>query len=239
MEHLQRKILIELQTLGDPKRAEIHQRYHKSKRIHWGVSVPQCEKIANAYAKGLSEKELVTLAEHLWMSGLFDPMICASKILSISIVKPSQSLWKLIHKFLQDVDGWALEDSLCHVAWKCVLDQQKRLDDVQKWTQHKNFWYRRAALVYTLPFAKPGQDPERMLKWAASYTTDPEWFIQKAIGWWLRVLGQHNPKRVVKFLDIHWDQLKGVARKEATRKLPEKWKFNINKGAKNDDTFTS
>ena len=31
-----------------------------------------------------------------------------------------------------------------------------------------------------------------MLGWASLYAPDPEWFIQKAIGWWLRVLALHN-----------------------------------------------
>lgn len=64
-----------------------------------------------------------------------------------------------------------------------------------------------------------GQDPERMLTWASKYASDPEWFIQKAIGWWLRVLGEHNPERVLKFVQEHEGQLKGVAKREATRKL--------------------
>lgn len=85
----------------------------------------------------------------------------------------------------------------------------------------------RAALVYTLPFAKSGQDPERMLGWASLYATDSEWFIQKAIGWWLRILGEHNPNRVAIFLNIHWEKLKGVARKEATRKLSTEWQQKI------------
>ena len=51
--------------------------------------------------------------------------------------------------------------------------------------------------------------------------------IQKAIGWWLRVLGKHNPERVSLFLDVHWQQLKGVARKEATRKLSPEWQERI------------
>lgn len=86
---------------------------------------------------------------------------------------------------------------------------------------------RRAALVYTLPFAKPGHNPERMLRWASHYASDPEWFIQKAIGWWLRVLGEHNPDKVVVFLNTHWEKLKGVARKEATRKLSIEWQEKI------------
>lgn len=121
-------------------------------------------------------------------------------------------------------DGWALEDLLAHAAWKCILADEKKLDTLEQWTQHPNFWMRRAALVYTLPFAKPGRDPERMLRWASSYVSDPEWFIQKAIGWWLRVLGEHNPERVILFLSSHWENLKGVARKEATRKLSAEWK---------------
>ena len=117
------------------------------------------------------------------------------------------------------MDGWALEDSLCHVAWKCVLADKGLFEKIEEWTKDSNFWMRRAALVYTLPFAKPGRDPERSLSWASGYASDPEWFLQKAIGWWLRVLGEHNPERVILFLDAHWPQLKGVARKESTRKL--------------------
>ncbi len=69
------------------------------------------------------------------------------------------------------------------------------------------------------PFAKPGKDPEQVLGWASLYSTESEWFIQKAIGWWLRVLGEHNPDRVILFLKTHWPHLKHVDKKEATRKL--------------------
>lgn len=219
-QHL-KDLLREIKTLADPKRAAADQRYHKSAREHWGVSVPQCDKLAKTFSKDLNENELISMAEALWMTDLFDPMICASKILSFSSIKPSSQLWKVIKDFMIKVDGWALEDSLCHVAWKCILADIKLLDDLEDWNKHPNFWMRRATLVYTLPFAKPTKDPERMLGWASSYATDSEWFIQKAIGWWLRVLGEHNPDRVLAFLKTHWPQLKGIAKKEATRKLSD------------------
>ncbi len=213
------ELLKSIQACGDPVRAIEHQRYHKSSRIHWGVTAPQCDQLVKSFAGDLEEKELLGLAETLWITDFFDPMICAAKILTMRRVKPSASLWKLINKFLKNVDGWALEDTLAHAAWKCVLANDQYLDEMESWTYHSNFWMRRAALVYTLPFAKPGQNPERMLKWAASYASDSEWFIQKAIGWWLRVLGAHNPHRVMLFLEDHWTQLKSVAKREATRKL--------------------
>lgn len=211
--------LQELKSLADPEKAIADQRYHKSSREHWGVSVPQCEKLAKAFAKGLKQDELLAMAEVLWMSDLFDSMTCASKMLISPQVKPSPQLWEMIKRFLRSVDGWALEDGLAHAAWKCILADKTLLNDLEEWTRHPNFWMRRAALVYTLPFAKQGMDPERMLGWSSSYASDSEWFIQKAIGWWLRVLGEHNPERVIIFLKMHWGQLKSVARKEATRKL--------------------
>jgi 3-methyladenine DNA glycosylase AlkD len=213
------ELLKDIKNLSDPQRAASDKRYHKSNREHWGVPVPQCAKLAKSFSKGLEQEELLEMAEALWMTDLFDPMMCASKILSLPCIKPSLTVWNMVKAFLQKVDGWALEDSLVHIAWKCILADQKLLDDLEKWTVHPDFWMRRAALVYTLPFAKPGRDPERMLGWASSYAKDPEWFIQKSIGWWLRVLGEHNPQRVISFLELHWPDLKAVAKREATRKL--------------------
>lgn len=216
-----------LQTLGDTNRASADQQYHKSSRIHWGVSVPACDKLTKTLCKQMSEQELIALAKDLWDTNLFDPMVCAAKILSFPRLQPSNELWKTIRNFLQQVDGWALEDHLAHVAWKCILADKSLLDELEEWTKHSNFWMRRAALVYTLPFAKPGQNPERMLGWASTYVPDSEWFIQKSIGWWLRVLGEHNPERVVIFLNAHWEKLRGFSRKEATRKLSAEWQKKI------------
>lgn len=216
-------ILEEFKTLGRKERAIQDQAYHKSKREHWGITVPDCKKFATNLSKELSNSEMIALAKALWETNLFDPMIVATKILSIPKLKPSKELWTTLIGFMPQIDGWALEDQLAHTAWKCILQDETLLEELEKWTKHDNFWIRRAALIYTLPYAKPGRNPERMLTWASSYASDTEWFIQKAIGWWLRDLSEHNPERVHHFLLSHWDQLKGVARKEATRKFNKEW----------------
>jgi len=214
-----KKFLSELEAKGAPEKALADQKYHKSTRVHFGVPVPESRKLISEWIKKLSEEELFKMAEALWKTDLYDPMICATIILSHRKIKPSLRLWKTIVRFLKDVDGWALEDQLAHAAWKCILSDEKLLDEVETWTVHPNFWMRRAALVYTLPYAKPGKDPERSLEWASKYVADPEWFIQKAIGWWLRDLSEHNPKRVLAFLRKYDSKLKYVAKKDATRKM--------------------
>ena len=101
-----------------------------------------------------------------------------------------------------------------------------RLDEVEGWTTHDNFWVRRAALVFTLPWAKQNfpkphevDARERILGWAASYVEDREWFIQKAIAWWLRDLSKRDPDRVSAFLNQYGEAMKAFARKEAAKYL--------------------
>lgn len=209
----------ELKTLGTPERMIWDKAYHKSIREHFGVAAPLIEKMAKKIAVSYPENELFFLSQKLWETDLFDPMILSIRILNQKQIKAGNTLWCTIVQYLDRIDGWCLEDTLAHAAWKCLLNDHTLLNEVEGWTSAPDFWKRRAALVYTLPFAKRGQNPERMLTWAASYASDPEWFIQKAIGWWLRVLGEHNSVRVLQFLDEHGDLLKGVAKREATRKL--------------------
>lgn len=212
----------DLKALGSAARAESEKRYHKSQRVHWGVSAPLTDKLIREYTSRLGENELLQMAKELWETDVFDLMTSAERILAHKKIQPSKNLWVLIKKWMRQVDGWGLEDNLARVVWKCIATDEAILNDLEKWTDHKNFWYRRAVLVFTLPYAKPGKSPERMLGWAEKYVDDREWFIQKAIGWWLRDLGQHNPERVVKFLQPHWHRLMYVAKKESTRKLDKK-----------------
>ncbi|MDP1577401.1 MAG: DNA alkylation repair protein, partial [Cypionkella sp.] len=87
-------------------------------------------------------------------------------------------------------------------------------------------WTRRAALVSTLPFTKQNFPKEfeleirdRVLGWASVYIDDKDWFIQKAVAWWLRDLSKHDPVRTAAFLDQHGERMKSFARKEAAQYL--------------------
>ena len=208
-----------VRAFTDPARAERDRQYHKSARPHWGINMPQLDSVVKRHARQHTAAGLLQLAQALWDSSTFDLMIAAGRLLGRREMPASPRLWRTIDAWLDDVDGWALEDVLAPAAWKCLLHDPAILDDMACWTTRPGVWRRRATLVYTLPYAKPGRDPERVLTWAAGYAADPEWFIQKAIGWWLRELSKHDGPRVVRFLQAHWQQLQGVARKEASRRL--------------------
>ena len=111
-------------------------------------------------------------------------------------------------------------------AKRRLVAQPSRLEVVEGWTRDPSMWVRRAALVAALPWAKlthpdaaERASRERVLGWAESYVPDRDWFIQKAVAWWLRTLGAHDPERVRRFLDGPGQGLKSFARKDAARRL--------------------
>jgi hypothetical protein len=98
---------------------------------------------------------------------------------------------------------------------KRLLADPARLDEVEGWTTSDHMWTRRAALVFTLGFAKsrhPGAVEQaardRVLGWCAAYADDPDWFIQKAVAWWVRDLSKKDPERAQAFLETHGARLK-------------------------------
>jgi 3-methyladenine DNA glycosylase AlkD len=213
------RLLQALRALGGAERAEREKRYQKSRWDHWGVSLPNMDVAIRETLGDLSQEEALDLSRRLWREPVWDLKIVAGRILARKSIAPDAKVWGFVTERLADLDGWAVADNLATVASRCLIEDPGRLDAVETWIENPHVWTRRAALVFTLPWAKEKRDPERMLGWAARLADDREWFIQKAIGWWLRELSKREPKRVRRFLTEHGTKLTGVAKREATRYL--------------------
>jgi 3-methyladenine DNA glycosylase AlkD len=211
-----------LRAFGDPERAGWDKAYHKSRWEHWGVSIPQIVVAVRRAAGALGQDESLELSRRLWRAPVWDLKIASLRLLANKALPPDQRMWALVTQRMGDLDGWAVADNLANVAWRCLIADPNRLDDVEGWVESPHLWTRRAALVFTLPWTKAGRDPERSLAWAVRLKADREWFVQKAIGWWLRELSKRDPERVRRFLADHGAALGGVARREAIKYLGER-----------------
>lgn len=200
-------------------------RYHKVDRPYLGVANPVLDDLAKDWRRSLELDDRLSLAAGLWDSNIHEARICAAKILTQARIKPQdESTWALIQSWVPAFDAWAIADHACMAGHRRMKADPTRLDHVEPWTLSDHMWTRRAALVITLPWTKnrnPKPDEldgrERILGWAAGYVEDHDWFIQKAIGWWLRDLSRRDPDRVVAFIDTYGEAMKPFARKEALR----------------------
>jgi len=218
--------LDQIRQLADPERAKGMAAYHKVARQYLGVANPVINDLAKEWRRELDVPARVELAASLWNTDIFEARLAATKLFIQARIRPDDGVWALIQSWLGDFDSWALADHACMAAQKRLVADPTRLDQVEVWTTSDHMWTRRAALVATLPWTKqnhPKPDElaarDRILGWAAGYVPDRDWFIQKAIAWWLRDLSKHDPDRVRDFLARHGDAMKPFARKEAARLL--------------------
>ncbi|WP_149142579.1 DNA alkylation repair protein [Gemmobacter caeruleus] len=219
--------LAALEALAQPEKAAEMAAYHKAPRRYLGVTVPEIDALAKSWREGGDPDQRAALAQALWQSDIHEARVAAAKLLTQARLRPDEAVWQTIAGWVPDFDAWAIADHACKAGEKRLMADLSRLDTVEAWTRADSFWTRRAALVITLPLAKlnfPKPDEtaarERVLGWAATYVTDPEWFIQKAVGWWLRDLSKHDAPRVRAFLADHGAAMKPFARREAALHLP-------------------
>jgi len=202
-----------LEALANPEKAAEMAAYHKSTRR------------SDAWRADCTLDERLALAAALWAADIHETRVAAAKLLTQARIRPDdEGAWQLLQSWVPDFDGWSLADHAMIAAQKRLVWQPDRIEAVEGWTNSPHMWTRRAAMVITLPYAKQNHPKpvenairERVLGWAERYATDPDWFIQKSVAWWLRDLSKHDKPRVERWLARHGDSLKPFARKEASR----------------------
>ena len=216
-----------LTALADHERAAGMREYHKVDREYLGLTNPQINDLTKQWREELDIEDRITIADGLWRTNVYEARVAAAKMLTQARMREGdEAAWQLIATWYRDFDSWAIADHACAAGAKRLVADPARIERVEGWTRSEHMWTRRAALVITLPWTKMNNPKpadleirERVLSWAATYASDPQWFIQKAIATWLRDLGKHDPERVRTFIAAHGDEMKAFARKEAVRLL--------------------
>jgi 3-methyladenine DNA glycosylase AlkD len=203
--------------------------YHKVERPYLGIPVPQIEELTDRWRAELSLDDRLALSTDLWRTNIHEARVAAAKLLTQARIRPDDSAaWELIVSWVPDFDAWAIADHASIAGQKRLVADPARLDIVETWVASPHMWTRRAALVMTLPWTKQNFPKERdlairarVLGWCATLAPDRDWFIQKAVAWWVRDLSKHDAEAAKGFLAAHGETLKPFARKEAARHLSD------------------
>ena len=117
-----------------------------------------------------------------------------------------------------DVDVFA-----CMIAGQAFRDGRLPEDEILRWTRSRDRWWRRAALVSTVPLNVKAQggkgDPKRTLRICRELLSDSDDMVVKALSWALRALAERDPGAVRRFVEAHQNQLALRALREVRNKL--------------------
>jgi 3-methyladenine DNA glycosylase AlkD len=131
---------------------------------------------------------------------------------------------KSLERLGQGIDHWAAVDTfagyLSGPAW-CNGQVSDKL--IHRWAHAKDRWWRRAALVSTVPLNLKSRggcgDAVRTLGVCRLLVDDRDDLVVKAMSWALRALAVRDAKSVKAFLTEHGDALAARVRREVRNKL--------------------
>jgi 3-methyladenine DNA glycosylase AlkD len=122
------------------------------------------------------------------------------------------------------MDSWADVDVFaCILAGPLWRVGQLSDAEVRRWARSQDRWWRRAAIVSTVPLnirSRGGKgDPVRTLAMCRLLLDDRDPMVVKALSWALRELAKREPAVVRKFLAEHGTSVPALVRREVQTKL--------------------
>jgi len=141
------------------------------------------------------------------------------------------------------LNSWSSVDMFaCFLSGPVWREKQVSDKVIHSWAHSKNRWWRRAALVSTVPLnskARGGSgDTGRTLEVCRLLVTDRDDMVVKAMSWALRELSKRDPKAVESFLDEQRDKLSARVLREVRNKLSTGLKNPKRNFARSDDAKT-
>lgn len=126
--------------------------------------------------------------------------------------------------FGRDLDSWESVDTFgCYLSGPSWREGQVPDRLIHAWAQSDGRWWRRAALVSTVPLnlkARGGTgDTPRTLAVCALLVDDRDDMVVKAMSWALRELSRRDPDAVRAFMALHEDHLAARVKREVRHKL--------------------
>ncbi len=114
------------------------------------------------------------------------------------------------------VDLWATD-----VVGPLVARHPSLAAEMDDWIGDDDFWVARSALLHQLRY-RSETDADRLFRFCLRRAADREFFIRKAIGWALREYSKVAPEAVAGFVREHEDELSGLSRREALKRIAER-----------------
>ena len=221
------QIISDLKIYSDTGRQETAKTMFPTSMEVLGVKGPDFKVLIKKWweqIKTFSPEELLQLAKELVKTRIIE----CNQAAYILLWKNKKALKMIglndIEELAQNIDNWVTVDTLSVMisgwAWR---ENQISDEDVLKWLQSENRWWRRTAVVSTVPLnlrSRGGTgNAYRTLMICEKVISDRHDMIVKALSWVLRELSKSDKPAVEAFMQKYESQLAGRVRKEVYTKL--------------------
>jgi len=179
------------------------------------------------FSKELAEADrdtVLEIATELVHSGRWDTRLVAYELVKHHSGAREGITAAEVERLGVGISDWGSVDCFgCYIsgpAWR-----EGRINDarIHKWARSKDLWWRRAALVSTVPLNVRAQggtgDADRTLAVCELLIDDREPMVVKAMSWALRALVVRDREAVERFVGRHEARLAALVKREVRNKL--------------------
>ncbi|HSH19498.1 MAG TPA: DNA alkylation repair protein [Draconibacterium sp.] len=221
------KIIAELESVADPVRKEASKTMFPTSLKYLGVRTPDLRKLLNQWwvtIKTWPPEKLIQFAKELVKTRIFECNQLAFEILWKNKNALRLIQLKDLEELGKNMDNWATTDTFSVLLSGWVWREGQITDaDIINWLKSDNRWWRRTAIVSTVPLnlrSRGGTgDAKRTLMICEKVVSDRDDMIVKALSWALRELSKSDKPAVEEFMENYDSQLAGRVKREVYTKL--------------------
>ena len=227
------QIINQLKQLRSDKKANTSRRYFTHEVAIFGVNATDIKQIIKDFHEkhtDIPPENLLCLTEYLLENAEFHEEKLVAFGLLNKVVKRNfdDTLMQRFEFWLENyADNWALVDDLClKTIYQFLLSRPHLIEQTQHWIYTSSPWCRRAGNVVWVKFInrKIGKstyklDKKLIFKNCDHLLNDPDIFVQKSIGWLLKVTAAYHLEDVIDYLSSNIKRLNRLTLRYAIEKM--------------------
>ena len=213
-------ILEELEAAKDPEKAGPMEAYMRHQFPFLGIAGPERNSLYKKYFPEAKKTKIIDwdFVDTCWEKEPREYQYVAANYLKAMQSYLTKDDLPKLERLVVTKSWWDTVDILDRVVGSLVANHPELEEVLLKWSLSDNIWLRRVAIDHQL-LRKEKTDVQLMEKILLNNLDQPEFFINKAIGWALRDYSKTNPEWVSSFIEKNKERMSELSIKEASKYL--------------------
>ena len=213
-------LLGELEAAKDPEKAGPMEAYMRHQFPFLGIAGPERNSLYKKYFPEAKKTKIIDwdFVDTCWEKEPREYQYVAANYLKAMQTYLTKDDLPKLERLVVTKSWWDTVDILDRVVGSLVANHPELEEVLLKWSLSDNIWLRRVAIDHQL-LRKEKTDVQLMEKILLNNLDQPEFFINKAIGWALRDYSKINPEWVARFIEKNRKRMAELSIKEASKYL--------------------
>jgi 3-methyladenine DNA glycosylase AlkD len=240
------EVVTALRKIGDASLGTAIAKDRGSSMKHLGIPFPALRKrVKEGFSfYDLRADKVLAIWDRLWQTSPYGDVLFSALEYCAPLVRKdvSPALWPVVRRWPGRVDNWCHSDGLSSLySWILAGDPDAVYPQLVKWNHAEDLWLRRISLVSLIHYS--GKNAvfvplDRALPLVTTCLQDDREYVQKAVGWVLREIGNAYPDEIRDYIEEHIAMLSTVALRRAIERRSPAVKAGLLAMSKSSSTRT-